>query len=369
MANLGQILVMGVPGTTLDAETRAQIKAIQPGGFILFGRNIESPMQVRKLVDDLRESVNIEPIVTIDQEGGRVARLRLIGTEPPSARQLREKILTGGGNSSLISWHGKSTAQILRLFGFNLNLCPVLDIAFDEEADNSLKNRCWGQSAGEVMEWASIFNSSMRSEGILSCGKHFPGYSAAPFDPHHVLPEVKRSRQDLEDNEWRPFKKLLPELDTIMVGHARYYDLDPSGCCSSLSKAIVDGVIRKEWNFDGCIITDDMDMGAIINEYGFQESIQMAANAGNDLILICHRVSMVEEALLALHKMPGVQIEASLKRIGQLKKKLQRPYPFSLEAFQKADGDIASLRGAVLGAERIHEKSVEDAKRSPVETF
>lgn len=150
---LGQFLLTGVPGPELNADTARRFKALQPGGFILFGRNIKSPEQLRKLIDDLRDLSDIEPIITIDQEGGRVSRLRLIGSEPPNAQALRQK-----GDRDLIKQHGKLTGQLLRLFGFNLNLCPVLDISYDDQADNSLKGRCYGTNAQQVVDFAGTFN-------------------------------------------------------------------------------------------------------------------------------------------------------------------------------------------------------------------
>ena len=117
--SLGQLILTGVPGTELDHETADLFRRVQPGGFILFGRNIESAPQLRNLIDDLRDLSTIEPIITIDQEGGRVSRLRLIGNEPPNAQQLREK-----GDLALVRQHGDITGRLLRLFGFNLDLCP-----------------------------------------------------------------------------------------------------------------------------------------------------------------------------------------------------------------------------------------------------
>jgi len=162
---LGQLLLMGVPGPELDAETAARLKKLQPGGFILFGRNIQNPTQLRKLIDDLRDLSDIEPFITIDQEGGRVSRLRLIGEEPPNAQSLRDK-----GDPELIKRHGKLTGQVLRQFGFNLDLCPVLDISYDDAADNSLKGRTNGKDPQQVITNAGLFNRAMRKEGILSCG-------------------------------------------------------------------------------------------------------------------------------------------------------------------------------------------------------
>jgi len=162
---LGQLLLTGVPGTELDRETAALFRNVQPGGFILFGRNITSAIQLRKLIDDLRDLSELEPIITIDQEGGRVSRLRLIGNEPPNAQQLRDK-----DDLALVRRHGQITGRLLRLFGFNLDLCPVLDISFDDDADNSLRGRCYGRNVEQVVRLAGSFNDALRAEGITSCG-------------------------------------------------------------------------------------------------------------------------------------------------------------------------------------------------------
>src|SRR5215203_2434105 len=164
-SSLGQLLLTGVPGPVLDPATAATFRRLQPGGFILFGRNIETPAQLRKLIDDLRELSTVEPIITIDQEGGRVSRLKLIGHEPPNANQLRDK-----DDLELIRRHGHVTGRLLRIFGFNLDLCPVLDISFDDEADNSLRGRCYGNDVAQVIRNAGAFNEGLRAEGILSCG-------------------------------------------------------------------------------------------------------------------------------------------------------------------------------------------------------
>src|SRR5437588_1959153 len=191
--SLGQLILTGVPGYELDSDTAALFRRVQPGGLMLFARNIESAAQLRKLIDDLRGLSKIEPIITIDQEGGRVSRLRLIGNEPPNAQQLRDK-----DDMELIRRHGDITGRLLRLFGFNLNLCPVLDISFDDDADNSLRGRCYGKTFEQVVRNAAAFNEGMRGQGIASCGKHFPGYSAATVDAHHELPRIDRTREQLD---------------------------------------------------------------------------------------------------------------------------------------------------------------------------
>src|SRR5467141_5258310 len=216
----GQLILTGVPGPRLDAETEKLFRRIQPGGFILFARNIESPTQLRKLIDDLRSLSEIEPIITIDQEGGRVSRLRLIGNEPPNAQQLRDK-----GDVDLIRRHGDITGRLLRVFGFNLNLCPVLDISFDDNADNSLRGRCYGKTVEQVVRNVGAFNDAMRKQGIASCGKHFPGYTCAKSDAHFELPKIDRTREELDRDELAVFKQLIDRVDSMMICHGWYPSL------------------------------------------------------------------------------------------------------------------------------------------------
>ena len=159
-ASLGQLILTGVPGKEIEPATAALFRKVQPGGFILFGRNIESAQQLRKLIDDLRDLSVVEPIITIDQEGGRVSRLRLIGSEPPSAQQLREK-----GEIEFVRRHGEITGRLLRLFGFNLDLCPVLDISFDDEADNSLRGRCYGRDVKKSLGWEALLMTRCELRG------------------------------------------------------------------------------------------------------------------------------------------------------------------------------------------------------------
>ena len=168
--SLGQLILTGVPGPRLDPDTEKLFRRIQPGGFILFGRNIESAPQLRKLIDDLRGLSDIEPIITIDQEGGRVSRLRLIGNEPPNAQQLRDK-----DDVDLIRRHGDITGRLLRLFGFNLDLCPVLDISFDDDADNSLRGRCYGKTVEQVVRNAGRIQRRDEGAGDHELRQTFSG--------------------------------------------------------------------------------------------------------------------------------------------------------------------------------------------------
>jgi beta-N-acetylhexosaminidase len=382
--SIGQLILTGVPGIELDSKTATLFRRVQPGGFILFGRNIQSARQLRRLIDDLRDLSAIEPIITIDQEGGRVSRLRLIGSEPPSAQQLRDR-----NDLELVRRHGEITGRLLRIFGFNLDLCPVLDISFDDEADNSLRGRCYGKTVEQVVRLAGAFNEALREQGILSCGKHFPGYSAATVDAHHDLPKIERTREQLHEQELAVFREFTGEgdfqsgssnsrtaaesrpclVDSMMICHGWYPCFNQIRRPASLSREIVTHLLREEFHFDGLIMTDDLDMGAILNEYGLEETIRLALKAGNDLAMICHRIPSIEEVHRTLGKLPSAQIERALKSVARTKTNLQAPIAFSESAFKKIDGSIWDLRVAVLGEEEAARRSPEDGKRSPVETF
>lgn len=378
MSSIGQLLLVGVPGAELDAESAAFFQKLQPGGFILFGRNIQSPRQLRKLIDDLRDLSEVEPIITIDQEGGRVSRLKLIGNEPPNAQQLRDR-----NDLGLIRRHGDITGRLLRLFGFNLDLCPVLDISFDDEADNSLKGRCYGRTVTEVIEKAGAFNDGLRGAGVLSCGKHFPGYSSAGLDPHHELPSLERSRELMEEYELAVFRHFADKVDSMMIGHISISGLedckdpdaetrrhrDTENYPASLSPAIINGLLRHDMGFDGLVMTDDLDMGAILHHHGFDETMRLGLAAGNDMLMICHRVELAAQAKLVLEALPAIAVDPALARLAAFKTQLAPPTRFSEEAFRVVDSEVWDLRVATLGPEAAAQRSAEDGKRSPVELY
>src|SRR5882757_4763727 len=361
--SIGQLIMTGVPGKELDAETARLFRRVQPGAYILFGRNLESGMQLRKLIDDLRELSDIEPIITIDQEGGRVSRLRRIGNEPPNAQQLRDK-----NDIDLIRRHGDITGRLLRLFGFNLDLCPVLDISFNDDAENSLHGRCYGKDVEQVVRNAGAFNDAMRGQGIGSCGKHFPGYSAATSDAHFQLPRIDRTREELDLNELAVFRQFVRDVDSMMICHAWYPCFEPQPTPATVSRRIVTELLRNEFGFDGLIMTDDLDMGAILTGYRLDDTIRLCLEAGNDIMMLCHRVPEIETVHRILGALPSDQIERAQQHVGKFKKNLSPAQKFSESAFQEINTEIADLRTAVVG-EKEAGTVVTERQISPVERF
>lgn len=363
----GQLLILGVPGTELTPEDAARYKAIQPGGFVLFGRNVESPEQVRKLTDDLRDLSETTPIISIDQEGGRVSRTREIGTEPPSAQQLREK-----NDMGLIARHGQLTAHLLRILGFNMDLCPVLDISYDDEADNAMQGRCYGADAQQVITNAGIFNRNLRHCRVLSAGKHFPSCGLADTDPHHAIPHIDKSVDEMLRSDLLPYTALMPELDSLMSCHAHFSAIDPDtpGLPGSLSHNLLTRLLRHQLGFNGVLMTDDLDMGAIVNTYGRGPDVKLAIAAGNDMAMICHQTETADIALEHIKELPSSTVDDSLKRIEKMKKRLYSPLKFTTELWEKIDADIMELRINVLGEEKAHEiTDYSGEKRSPVEGY
>ncbi|HZR06122.1 MAG TPA: glycoside hydrolase family 3 N-terminal domain-containing protein [Candidatus Udaeobacter sp.] len=377
---LGQLIMTGVPGKELDGKTARLFRKVKPGAFILFGRNIESAPQLRKLTDGLRDLSEIEPIITIDQEGGRVSRLRLIGSEPPNAQQLRDR-----NDIDLIRRHGDITGRLLRLFGFNLDLCPVLDISFDDDADNSLRGRCYGKTVEQVIRNAGAFNDAMRGRGIASCGKHFPGYSAASSDAHYELPRINRTREQLDGNELAVFRQFIgrdgplghpdgaahhpSQVDSMMLCHGWYPCCEPEKTPATLSHRIATDLLRNELGFDGLVMTDDLDMGAILTGYRLEDTIRLAIAAGNDVAMICHRIPEIENVQRILATLPHDQIDRALQNVSQFKERLAPPDEFSEAAFRKVDREIWDLRVAVLGEEGARQTTSQSIQRSPVERF
>src|SRR5437867_5961548 len=362
--SLGQLIMIGVPGKELDTETAQLFRRVQPGAFILFGRNLENAAQLRKLIDDLRDLSEIEPIITVDQEGGRVSRLRRIGNEPPNAQQLREK-----GDLDLIRRHGDITGRLLRVFGFNLDLCPVLDVSFDDDAENSLRGRCYGRTVEEVIQHAGAFNEAMRGQGIASCGKHFPGYSAATSDAHYQLPRIERTREELDQNELAVFRQFVNEVDSMMICHGWYPCFETEKTPATLSRHVITDLLRSEFGFDGFVMTDDLDMGAILNGYSLDQTIRLAIAAGNDLVMICHRIPEIETVQQILGSLPSDQIERAQRSVANFKERLEPPNQFSETAFHQIDNEIWNLRTAVLGEERASQTTPQSVQRSPVELF
>jgi beta-N-acetylhexosaminidase len=348
----GSLLLLGVKGTELSVEEAALFKKLQPAGFILFTRNITSPQQVRKLTDDLRVLSYDDPILSIDQEGGRVTRTKEIAPALPSASAFAVQPET-----EQIARAGELTAELLRMLGMNLNFAPVLDLDHFPGLQNALRQRCWGRDAQDVINRAGMWNRWTRKRGMLGCGKHFPACGRAMSDPHEDLPFSDATIEEMMAEDVIPYTALMPELDAVMLAHVMFPRVDAL-LPASLSKRIVTGWLRDQLGFDHhLVMTDDLDMGAIVNRYGRGEDVKLAISAGNDLAMICHNTDSAEVAAKAIAEVPiGIRDDAR-KRLARFRKKMSAPLDFSEGKWETMCGKIADVVEKIPEPEAGDERS------------
>ena len=202
---IGQLFFIGLPGTEIDEQTSELLDKISPGGICLFSRNIKKAKDTRKLLDDTRDILAIEPFLAIDQEGGLVDRLRRIITPMPSIKNLSEN-----GKAENIEKLADLTAEILRILGFNMNFAPVVDV-IDEQREkfvNGLYSRGFGKSKEDVINLAGKYLDTLQTGGCLATIKHFPGYGATEVDSHEELPQVNLSSDELFEKDLVPYQRL-----------------------------------------------------------------------------------------------------------------------------------------------------------------
>jgi beta-N-acetylhexosaminidase len=354
---IGQLLYIGLPGTEFDAETRALVSDVQPGGVIIFGRNVASPEQLSGLLDSVRETVRVEPLLGIDQEGGLVDRLRKICTPMPAARTIRQH-----GDLAAARTLGRLTGQALRLLGFNMNFAPVLSIMTDDRdlLSNGLYSRSYGRSPGEVLGYTMVYLRGLQGEGCLGCAKHFPGIGAGEVDSHEEMPIINLSHDQLIAQDLAPYIELFQREDNmvhaVMVSHGGFPKVDlRTGTAggrlipASINPQIVTKLLRHELGYTGLVVTDDLEMGAIARHYQIEETVRLAIEAGEDMLLICARPDLIRrgfDSLLAAAR-EGVlaeeRIDASLARIAHFKSLIQPKLPFDAARFDALSAAVAEL--------------------------
>ncbi len=348
---IGQLFFIGLPGIEIDKTTQQLLQKVQAGGICLFSRNIRTAVQTRELLDELRHSLPVPPILSLDQEGGLVDRLRRLLSPMPAVSSL--------GSLEATIELAQITAQAIRILGFNTNFAPVVDIPTAESlnSQNGLQSRVFGNSSEAVVSFSSVYLQTLQKQGILGCLKHFPGIGASQSDPHEELPIVNLNRDNLFARDLVPYQKLLSETHSIMLAHAAYpnFDLqerDQNGKLlpSSLSFKMVTQLLRQEIGFDGLIVTDDLEMGAILKNYGIGEACKMALQAGADMLLICANREAIEagyEAVLEAFlkgEIAEARLDESLQRIARYKDLLQSPLPFDPNRLAELSIQIEQLK-------------------------
>lgn len=324
---IGQLFMVGFDGTTVSADLAAFIKEYKPGGVILFSRNLESTEQIVDLTNELQRCSPHSPLlISIDQEGGRVSRLPKEFTIFPPCEVL------GRCNSLELAYAAAATtAKELRAVGINMNMSPVLDVN-SNPANPVIGDRAFGSDPAVVCELAVPTVGGLQDNGVVACGKHFPGHGDTTVDSHKELPLVAASRERLERIELPPFRHAVARgVATMMTAHVLYSALDDQRP-ATLSPAIIGSLLRKELQYDGVVLTDDLEMHAIIDHYGIEEATVQSILAGCDMPLICKDRNREAAAISALDKavadgtISTQRLEVSLARIARLKQRFLVPY-------------------------------------------
>jgi len=318
----GALLMIGLPGPELDDSTRELIGAGGINNFIIFRRNVIEPAQLQRLCADLAvtslAATGFWPLIGIDQEGGSVTRLPDPWTVFPDQRRLAASELP---EEALRDYAATCVRELLAA-GINLNLAPVLDVA-QAGTEYFMERRALGGDAETVARLGELVITEMQRGGLAACAKHFPGLGAARLDPHRTGFAIDKKRKVLEAEDLPPFRAAIAAgVAAIMSSHTVYPALDPE-LPATLSPAILTGLLREELGYDGLVLTDDLEMGAIENEKTVAEAAVLAFNAGADLLLICKDHDKVRETLAALDaaRKAGVIEEA---RVGQARRRIDR---------------------------------------------
>lgn len=349
---IGQLFFIGLPGVEVDESARELLEEISPGGVCLFARNVRTVEQVRQLLSDITDILPIEPLLSLDQEGGRVDRLRRISTPMPPASSFKEV--------KDVEQFAEITAEMVRTLGFNMNFAPVVDVVDEQrkQFSNGLYSRNYGNSKEDVIKLAGAYLNTLQTSDCLGCLKHFPGLGASEVDSHEELPQVNLSRQELFDNDLVPYIELFKtsQVHAVMVAHASFplfdlqeTDADGKLLPSSLSYNFVTKLLREELGFTGLAITDDMEMGAILKNYGIGAACKMAINAGEDMLAICANADEIRTGFHAVldavknGEISETRINQSLERIAHIKTFMQKPLPFDMSWFLSHSEELEEL--------------------------
>ena len=312
---VGQLMMIGIHGKSLNDDAKFMLNEYRVGGIILFDRNMESKDQVKTLITDINKagkSAGLTPLfLGIDQEGGAVARMddKLIKV-PPAEEVGKEPVEQAAALA-------KEVGTELKDLGFNINFAPVADLGLTY-------GRSYSTNPDEVVRYASAVGKSYDEAGLWYSYKHFPGIGKTDVDLHADTSIVPVSKETLLSEDTKVFVDLIkqskPNTYTIMVSHAMYPQIDPDHP-SSLSKTIITDWLRKDMGYNGVVVTDDMDMGALAKHYTFGDMAVQSILAGSDILLVCHEYEHMQEAYNGLMKavkdgrISKERLDESVKRI------------------------------------------------------
>ncbi len=380
---IGQMILVGFPGTTVDEKVLEEVRVGKVGSIILFEKNIppkNSFVALKKITWTYSQAASIPLLIGIDQEGGRVNRLKDKYGFPKS---ITAEAMGKGPTLDSVRFYSEATASTLSGLGINVNFGPVVDLASNPTNPIIAKyGRAFSANEDSVILMAKEFIKEHRKYGVLTSIKHFPGHGSSKDDTHLGIADVTNT---WEERELKPYQILIDSgyVDAIMTSHIVNKKLDKQGNPGTLSSDILTGILRKRLKFEGVIFTDDMQMHAITKHYGLEEAIKLAVNGGVDIMTFSNNIQGSEERtvdkvhsiirkMVQTGEIKEARIDESFDRILKLKKQLSTNDQAAVYQQKLAKSDLAlekvqeDLDEATIKLQATEEKikMLEDAAQS-----
>lgn len=340
---VGQLLIMGYDGVELDSRLRTMLNTLQPGGVILFARNIESPRQTWKLLKDSQATTPVPMFLCVDLEGGSVDRLKNVIAPAPSVRDVFDT-----SDRKLFRMHGHILGLEARALGFNVDFAPVFDLGL-QPSRTVLGSRTASADPKDVIVYARECLKGLKSANVLGCGKHFPGLGEANLDTHHELPSIVKPFKKLWAEDLLPYRELHRQIPFVMVAHAAYPEVTKNNLPASLSKKWMQDVLRKKIGFRNLIISDDLEMGGVLAAGSIEEVAVETLRAGADMFLVCHNQELVwrgYEAVLREAEKDrrfAAHVEQAAKRVLALKRRSTALWGFAREPKERVISKLKQI--------------------------
>jgi len=316
----GQLFIVGFEGVEADGKLLQRMEEWQPGGIILFARNIVTAAQCHHLTSELRHAPEVDPFMCVDLEGGTVDRFKSVLAASPSAEEVYATKV-----QKMYEMHGSLLGCLAFSLGFNTDFAPVSDIGFSA-SKKVLGSRTVSPFPDETVIYVRKFLRGL-SLKVLGCGKHFPGLGEGTLDSHHELPVINKSWEKLWKEDLLPYRVLRRQFHFVMVAHAAYSAVTGTRTPASLSSHWMDKVLRKQIDYSGIILADDLEMGGVLTAGSVGEVAVESLRAGADMCLVCHKESAVESALETVireaEKDPEfrMQVEVKARHVAGCKKR------------------------------------------------
>lgn len=318
---IGQMLIISYRSGEMDDTLKSALVNNKPGGFILFAENFTTYDKTLNLIKSIKETADIPMFMSVDQEGGTVQRLKSLSdvqaTKIPAMFDVGKT-----GDSDIAYQVGEVIGEELEVFGINVDFAPVLDIV-ESRNQSFIGSRSFGTTPDLVSQMGIQLGKGLEDKGVIPVYKHFPGHGSTTTDSHYDLPVINKTKDELMEKELIPFKKAIGEgADIIMIGHLAIPKITNDKTPASLSKTLITDLLKTELNYQGLVVTDALNMGALTNNYKESEIYEMAINAGVDLLLMPKSSTSAMSSIkasIASGKISEDQINNSVRKILTLK--------------------------------------------------